>query len=338
MNKFEQILANLELNLQSAKMDVNHIEIDNNPDLLDSIEITPGLFCGVSEIAGIFSWKRCFSYLWTGTPNSGKTTMSLFMALLMAVRYGWKSCVWTQEMEDSYLKNGKISYHVKDLVDTLIWAYTGITPYEHVANKYGTRVMTKEFRHEAYEFINNHFIFVHCNNRTPSGIAEAFLKVHEKKGIDMFFIDPWKSVKQEINIRSDIWLEDVLMSFREFSLETNSIMNYIVHPKSLVNYKDETGNYRVITPFDLNGGAAWFNSMDVIVSLRRFKEFDSFGNEIGSGTKSEWYTYKVRKQHLVGETGSFLDINFSKSKYRFEFGINDPLRKGWNEIEYKDED
>ena len=141
--------------------------------------------------------------------------------------------------------------------------------------------------------------------------------MYEKYGIDGFLADPWKSVKQIMNTRSDIWLEDVLMSLKEFSLETNSIMNIVAHPKSLKDYIDDTGNYRVITPFDLNGGQAWFNSMDVIVSIRRLKE----------STSTEWYSYKIRKQHLVGTPGDYKNINFDTSKYRFIFNNNDPFIK-----------
>ena len=316
MNKFDQLINDLDLKVSSTKMDQNFIEIPVYNQEIESIEVEPGKYCGVQELSDIFSWKRAFSYLWTGTPNSGKTTMSLFMMLIMSIRYGWKWCIWSQEMEDSYLINGKIKYNIKDIVDTLIWTPKGITPYEHVARKYQSEVLSMSEKIEAYNFVSKHFHFVHCNNRTPAGLLEAFTKVHEQYGIDGFLVDPWKSVKQDINTRSDIWLEDVLMSFKEFSLETNSIMNFVVHPKSLKDYTDDTGNYRVITPFDLNGGAAWFNSMDVIVSLRRLKE----------STQSEWYSYKIRKQHLVGKPGSFVNINFDLSKYRFIFNDNDPFK------------
>lgn len=315
MNKIEQLLSDLKLKVTTPEMDSNFIEISVYNSEIENIEVEPGKYCGVSNIQDIFSWKRSFSYLWTGTPNAGKTTMSLFMMLIMSVRYGWKWCIWSQEMEDSYFINGKIKYHIKDIVDTLIWTLKGKTPYEYVARKYQSNSLSDSEKRDAYKFVSDHFHFVHCNNRTPAGLLEAFTRQFDKYGIDGFLIDPWKSVKQDINTRSDIWLEDVLMSFKEFSLETNSIMNFVVHPKSLRDYTDDTGNYRVITPFDLNGGAAWFNSMDVIVSLRRLKE----------STYSEWYSYKIRKQHLVGKPGQFLNINFDVEKYRFLFDGNDPF-------------
>ena len=73
------------------------------------------------------------------------------------------------------------------------------------------------------------------------------------------------------------------------------------------------GNFRVITPFDLNGGAAWFNSMDVIISMRRLDD------------RTEWYSQKIRKQHLIGLRGEYESITFDMNTYRFYFGNNDPF-------------
>ena len=103
------------------------------------------------------------------------------------------------------------------------------------------------------------------------------------------------------------------MEIKTFSLEADAIINFIVHPKSLKDYKDADGNFRIITPFDLNGGAAWHNSMDVIVSLRRLE------------VRTEWHTLKIRKEHLMGVRGTYESITFNKNEYRFSFGLSDPF-------------
>ena len=197
----------------------------------------------------------------------------------------------------------------------MIWTLAGKTPYGYYASKhYPLDGALQETEIEQYyNWVCDHFVFLHVNDRTPAGIMEAFNDYDKDFNFDGFLIDPWKSVKQDITTRSDIWLEDTLMSFKEFSYETNSIMNFIVHPKALKDYKDQDGNFRVITPFDLNGGAAWSNSMDVIISLRRLEE------------RTEWYSQKIRKQHLIGDRGSYESINFNMDKYRFDFAGNDPF-------------
>jgi hypothetical protein len=313
LNKIEKSIEQLRFNLPGPKAEKQIIDLGKPYEVVKELPNIPGKYCCIDQLSNIFSWKNGFSYLFTGSPNTGKTTMVLYLYLLMSIKYGYKWCIWSPEMEDSYLDKGSVEYHAKDLIYTLIWTLQGVTPYEHYSKKHRTSLMNDDDIKAAYNFIIDHFKFIHVSDRTPGGIMEAFKETHDKYNIDGFLIDPWKSVKQNMDKRSDLWLEDALMEFKTFSLETNSIMNYIVHPKSLRDYKDETGNFRVITPFDLNGGAAWYNSMDVIISMRRLDD------------RTEWYSQKIRKQHIVGILGEYESITFEMDNYRFYFGGHDPL-------------
>ena len=323
MSKIEEILHNLKFNLPNVKMVKENIDLNLPYEQVSKIESKPGKYCGISEISNIFSWKKGFSYLFTGTPGTGKTTMILFLMLLMSYKYGYKWCIWTPEMEDSYLKNKSVNYHAKDLIYLMIWTLAGVTPYEHYAKNHNCDLLSESKIETLYNWVIDHFKFIHINDRTPAGLIEAFSEQKNKHDVDGFLIDPWKSVKQDMNgMRSDLWMEDTLMEFKTFSLESDSIINFIVHPKSLKDYKDANGNFRVITPFDLNGGAAWNNSMDVIISLRKLE------------ARTEWHSLKIRKQHLVGQVGSYESITFNKNEYRFSFGLSDPFNKGENNSFY----
>lgn len=311
-SKFNQLRQSLQIGVPYDQPEKKFDILDNSYDRMLSIQDRPGKYCNIPEIADIFSWKKGFSYLFTGSPNAGKTTFVLFLYLLMSIKNGWRFCVWSPEMEDHEKKIGFIQ---KDLIYTLVWTLTGITPYEHFAKKHGTDLLKADQLKEISGWVNSHFFFIHAHTRTPDAIIEAFNAVKEKHNVDGFLLDPWKSVKQEMTMRSDLWMEDTLMTFKEFSQETETALTYIVHPKALHDYTDDDGNYRVITPFDLNGGAAWFNSMDVIASIRRLT------------SNSELYIQKIRKQHLVGQLGDFKNITFSTEKYRFLFNGNDPFHE-----------
>ncbi len=313
MNKIDQSIQHLRLNLPGPKDEKQIIELSKPYDEIKDLKESPGKYCGIDQISDIFSWKKGFSYLFTGSPNTGKTTMVLYLYLLMSLRFGYRWCIWSPEMEDSYLKKGSIEYHAKDLIYTLIWTLAGATPYKFYSQKHGCKLLDEEEKQSSYNWVCDHFKFIHIGDRTPAGIMEGFKETHDKYKVDGFLIDPWKSVKQNMDKRSDLWLEDALMEFKIFSLETNSIMNYIVHPKSMKDYRDANGNYRIITPFDLNGGAAWNNSMDGIISLRRIDDV------------MEWHSQKLRKQYLVGLTGKYETIYFDRHKYRYSFGDNDPF-------------
>jgi hypothetical protein len=317
-NKIDNIIKNLRYNLPgpetiSDKKDIQ--EIGKKYDDVKHLKDSPGKYCGIHEISNIFSWKKGMSYLFTGSPNTGKTTMVLYIYLIMSLKYGYKWCIWSPEMEDSYLNEGAIEYHAKDLIFTLIWSIAGKTPYEFYAKNHGIELLTEDDKSSLYGWVCDHFKFLHLSDRTPAGIMEGFAYINDKHKVDGYLIDPWKSVKQNMDKRADLWLEDALMDFKTFSLETNSIMNYIVHPKSLKDYKDPDGNFRVITPFDLNGGAAWFNSMDVIISLRRLDDH------------TEWHSHKIRKQHLIGIRGMYDLVTFDPNTYRFYFGGSDPIER-----------
>lgn len=314
MSKIDEILQNLKFNLPNTKMAKENIDLNLPYDQVSKIKSEPGKYCGISQISNIFSWKKGFSYLFTGTPGTGKTTMILFLMLLMSYKSGYKWCIWSPEMEDSFLNNKKVNYHAKDLIYLMIWTLTSKTPFSYYAKNHNIEVLTDNEIKTAYNWVIDHFKFIHINDRTPAGLIEAFNEQKIKYDIDGFLIDPWKSVKQDMNgMRSDLWLEDTLMELKTFSLETDSILTFIVHPKSLKDYKDDKGNFRIITPFDLNGGAAWYNSMDVIISLRKLE------------IRTEWHSLKIRKEHLIGQIGSYESITFDKNKYRFSFGLTDPF-------------
>lgn len=316
MNKIDELIKHTKFNLPGPELAKQNIDLNLPYEKVKNINSTPGKYCGIQEISNIFSWKKGFSYLFTGSPGTGKTTMILFLYLLMSFRFGYKFCIWSPEMEDSFIEKKTVNYHAKDLIYLLIWTLAGKTPYEHYAEKFNCELLPESEIKTLYNWVTDHFKFIHINDRTPAGLIEAFNEQNEKFNIDGFLIDPWKSVKQNMNgARSDIWLEDILMEFKTFTLETDSIISFIVHPKALKDYKDTDGNFRVITPFDLNGGAAWSNSMDVIVSLRRLED------------RTEWYSLKVRKEHFIGERGSYESIIFDKNQYRFKFGFSDPFKE-----------
>jgi hypothetical protein len=314
-NKIEELIEGLKFNYEGPEAKKEIIEIGKTYDDVKHLKDSPGKYCGVDQIANMFSWKKGMSYLFTGTPNTGKTTMVLFLYLIMSLRHGYKWCIWSPEMEDSYLDHGSIEYHSKDLIYTLMWTMAGVTPYDFYSKKHGTNLMSDEEKRTAYNWVVDHFKYIHLGDRTPAGIMEGFVEINDKYKVDGFLLDPWKSVKQNMDKRSDLWLEDALMDFKTFSLETNSIMTFVVHPKSMRDYREADGNFRVITPMDLNGGAAWNNSMDVIISLRRMAD------------RTEWHSHKIRKQHLVGIPGMYDQITFDMNTYRFYFMGDDPTSR-----------
>ena len=203
MNKIEQIINDLKLSENYSKLDKSYEFLKSDYESVKNFHTQPGVFCGIDELSGLLKWKKGFAYLFTGSPNAGKSTMVLFLYLLMSLRNGYKWCIWSPEMED-YDKS-KI-HHVRDIINTLVWTLSGKTPYENYAKSHMVEQMNEADIKSLTNWVNEHFIFLHMNNRTPSAIIEGFNDAKAKFNVDGFLIDPWKSVKQIMNMRSDLWL------------------------------------------------------------------------------------------------------------------------------------
>ncbi len=329
MNQLDKLIADAKSNTPvENKPDNVFIEMNQSPRELIKIEDGTSSPCHIPMISHMFSWKKHFSYLFSGGANVGKSTYTAYLMILKSLIDGWKWCIWTPEMEDAMLVGKKkVNYHMKDFINLLVWTLTSYTPFEYVSKKRDLHKLSDKEILTAYEFINDHFKFVHMYDRTPGGILEAFRTMSNRYDIDGFQIDPWKSVRQDMNKRDDLWLEDTLSLFKEFSFETDSLLMFIVHPKTLRDSKitsgDEAGEYRVITPYDLNGGAAWNNSMDVIVSLRPIMKGRPYIHHL------EMYTSKARKQHIFGVKDVYKEIYFNTKRYRYYFSneIYCPIEK-----------
>ena len=271
-----------------------------------------------------FSWKRGFQNVWTGWPNDGKTMYCLYMMLVKSMYDGWKWVVWSPEMRSAQFVNGKVVVNANDIINTLVWMLTGITPYKHVSDRYGSIRQSWDEYHANVELIKQHFIFLDPIERTPKALHELLYNMYDQQGFDGVLIDPWKNVRQDINKRDDIWLEEVFGETKDFAIKTNTSWNWIAHPKANVEKyrKSQSGVSEIqpVTQEKLNGGAAWDNSMDGIYSIFRYNLHLNINSR-----DVMFKNLKQRKQELVGERGDVENITFDAAKRRYIFGNIDPL-------------
>lgn len=273
-----------------------------------------------------FSWKRGFQNVWTGWPNDGKTQYCLFMMLVKSLHDGWKWVVWSPEMRSAQFVNGKVIINANDIINLLVWMMSGVTPYKHVAEKYGTPRLSIDEYFQLVEVVKTHFIFLDPENKTPKALNELLTSLYEKDGFDGVLIDPWKNVRQDIDKRSDIWLEEVFSDTKDFAVKTNTSWNWIAHPKANVEkYRKGANGMTEIMPVTqekLNGGAAWDNSMDGIYSIFRYNLHLNINSR-----EVMFKNIKQRKQELVGERGDVDNIVFDAAKRRYIFSGIDPLQR-----------
>ncbi len=291
-----------------------------------------GEFAHVEAISDQFTWKKTFVNCWTGRPNSGKTTLLSFLALVKSMKDPWIWCIWSPEMINSYKIDNKIVRSSSDILDEFIHAKTGKNPYKHFVSKYNIPQMLQEEYIEALLWIQDHFIIIDPKDKTYKSLIDTYNYWYDKYGFDGWIIDPFKNVRFEIKNTMDIVLHHIFDDFKYCAVNTNSCINIVAHPKSVSSGKDaridgkEGGAYKPVSQFDLLGGSAWDNSMDGIFSVYRPNV-----HEDPNDPRTYLYHFKQRKKHLVGETGVYRHIEYNILKNRYYFEGKCPIDGSWQQ-------
>jgi len=185
---------------------------------------------------------------------------------------------------------------------------------------------------EQKEWIDKHFIFLDPKKKDITSIASTLKRIWEGQGYDGILIDPFKNIEPEHNVRDDKHLHDVFAKFKDFATETNTVMNWIAHPKSGVNRVVNKGGNDVLVPcnqYMLAGGAAWDNSMDGIYSVQRPDALEDI-----KSPRVAFHNLKQRMQELVADKGVVDDIEFEVKTRRYLFNGHSPL--GFNKVMTED--
>lgn len=282
--------------------------------------VARGVDCNILEMSENFSWMRGHQNCWTGFPNDGKTTFLLFMNVVMSLREGWKWVVWSPEMKSANYVDGKIKVHYNTLAYEMMAMITGKTPYRHVHEKYHVPFMLDTELDLYKAWIEEHFIFLDPEKKDIKSMQILLERVFEAQGFDGIVIDPFKNIEKETNKREDQHLHDVFSEFKDFAVKTNTVMNWIAHPKSGVSRVDHNGNLNPCNQYMLAGGAAWDNSMDGIYSIQRPDTLQDLASP-----SVTFHTLKQRMSELVGQRGKVENIEFDIKKRRYNFNGRDVL-------------
>ncbi len=279
--------------------------------------------CCVDAMKDNFAWMRGHQNCWTGFPNDGKTQFTLFMMIMKSIRTGWKWVMWSPEMKSANFVDNKVKVHYNVLAYDIIATFTGKTPYRHIHEKFGVPMCTIDELHEVSDWIGKHFIFLDPKEKKITDIEKLLKRTYDKHGYDGILIDPFKNIEAEHNVRDDKHLHDVFSKFKDFAVQSNTVMNWIAHPKSGVSRVVKQQGNEVLVPcnqYMLAGGAAWDNSMDGIYSIQRP---DALIDPTISTVA--FHNLKQRMQHLTSERGVVTDINFNVKTRRYLFNDIDVL-------------
>jgi hypothetical protein len=297
----------------------------NSKLILEEYELGANTFdsCNIAQMAENFCWRRTDQNVFTGYANDGKTLFTLFLMAVKALTSDWRFVLWSPEMRSATYMQNEVVVHYNALVLEFVWMMTKKTPYKSVHRRWGTKLATVEEVAHWVDWTKDHFIFLDPKEKTPERIYDLLKDLYDDIGYDAVLIDPFKNVHQVINMRDDIYLDRLFDTFKDLAIRTNTVMNWIAHPKSNIERVRIKDGNRIRMPCDqhmLAGGAAWENNMDGIYSIFRPNLLENIRDK-----SVTFFNLKQRRQELTVLRGAVEGIQFEPSQRRYYFDGHDPL-------------
>ncbi|MGI8547733.1 MAG: toprim domain-containing protein [Gemmatimonadaceae bacterium] len=222
----------------------------------------------------------------TGVPGSGKSRWTNALLVNLARQEAKRFGICSPEYQPTELL-------VKHLAET----YVGKSMDRTAADR-----MSEAEYSDAMEFVGEHFHFIIPETTSIDEILAKTTSLIGRYGIRGLVIDPWTEVEllggtgvSEVRV-----LQQTLAMIQRFNRRQGLHVWIVAHPTKLAN-DDETGQPRVPTMYDINGGAQFANKADFILAVNRDKDADDGITEV--------YVRKARFQHLgtYGQTSLMFD-------------------------------
>lgn len=186
----------------------------------------------------------------SGTPGSGKTTALDFLASLHInniennIRLGVLSA------------ESHVSRHIMKIM--CHYAKRDLTGEGYVSDEIQ---VYKKFVNENYVFVNS----VDMDNLHYTAIIDKMKQMNKRYGCNYFIIDPYNYIERDGTDHTTH--STVLRAFANFSKMYNSLVVLVAHPRKME--KQDDGNYKAVTPYDILGSSDFYNIADTILSVWR---------------------------------------------------------------------
>ena len=251
---------------------------------------------GWRNLAKIYRVRPGEITLLSGCPNVGKSTLMSAMVANMVEQHKWPFAIFSPEY------GRPLRY-----AETLLCQWSGWPFREGPSDRMGP--VTRE---EAITELDPYVSLLWPEDEMPTldlvlTLARQQVFRHSIKGL---VIDPWAKLVHQYRAgqREDQYIAEALTKIHNFATQRNVHVWIIVHPKQL--QKDDKGNYPVPRPYDLNGGASWFNYSDNILSTGRNM------TDVDLQKILEVHTQKIRFPEN-GMAGKKIDLRIHRHNFRF---------------------
>jgi len=188
----------------------------------------------------------------TGYPSSGKSNFVDQLMVNLAKSEDWKFAICSFENQPEI--------HIARLIEI----YTGMKFFE------GSNRMAEDKMREAFEFVNDHFLFIDSNGEEPStldSILERARAAVKRIGIRGLVIDPYNYIEMDkTNSTETEAISNMLTRVQKFC-KTNDVHTwFIAHPSKIQRSGVEQPRPDGMS---ISGSMAWWAKTDCGVTVHR---------------------------------------------------------------------
>lgn len=234
-------------------------DVEESFECLYEFGLKPGVSTGMPSMDMLYTVKTGQWTVITGIPGHGKTTLLDNLLVNLAQLHGWKFGVFSPESQP-------IERHYASFMEKITGLPFSEGPHARIP---------PSLKDELKGFLNEHFKIIlpdedNDGNWTLDHILALGRTLVYRHGIKGLVIDPWNELihMRPPHVTETEHLAVLLTKVRRFSRIYGVHVWVVVHPNRLEKGPD--GNYAVVTPYMLAGGAIWRNKADNILSAYRF--------------------------------------------------------------------
>jgi twinkle protein len=253
----------------------------------------PGAKSGIPGLDRLLTFFPGHLTMWTGIPGHGKDEYTNWVETSLIENQNWVWGIWDFE-DPAAIKASKYTEKLSHRAFSF--------------RKDSDDRMSREEFDRSLQILrkNVHFVNVNKVEVTMKGIVDKAKELVERYGMNAMLLNPWNYLEHKRNggQSETEYTSEALTLLNNFLWEYGVHCFLIAHPTKM--QKDEKGNYKIPTLYNINGSSHFYNKTHNGVCVYR--------NQDGT---TDVYVQKV-KWYWLGEVG-WVSYRFNKGTRQYEF-------------------
>ncbi len=256
--------------------------------------LPPGSQPGWENLRPLFTVADSQLTVVTGIPGSGKSEFMDALAVNLSETDDWGWAIYSPE-------NYPVAIHMAKLTEKRTRSPFGPGPTER---------MTPPQLDTAMDWVNDHFEWLDPTYPTYGALLEAalYFRNTERRHFGII-LDPWNSLE---HLRPDRQSEtdyvcEALTNMLNLARKHGVHIFVVAHPTKIAK-NQQTGVRPIPTPYDISGGAHWYNRPDNIITVHRDQD-DRNSNDV------QVHVQKIKFKH-IGRLG-VADLKYERVTGRY---------------------